>query len=325
MKSNRTVAVLVLVSLVLLAVDLRDGGGVLQRGASAVFSPLQAAGAAVVRPIGGFFSSIGDLGTLREENQRLREEVATLRQSAVSIADLERQNQELLALLGATQAEELVTTVGRVIATPPDDTSWSVLIDAGAAQGVAVGMAVLTQDGFVGRVSEVTARYARVLLASSPDAGFAVRVADNGEVGLLSGQGSEPFRLELFDTDVEVPLDAEIVTQSSQGSLVPGGLPIGVLERPPNGITAGLRFLAVRPYVDFRSLTSVLVVLNASEPPEDLEPGAQIENPQAPRPEALAPAPTAAPLPPLVTDAPPVLPGAAQPPGATAPPTEAPS
>ena len=155
-RRNRAVAVLVLVSLILLIVDLRDGGGVLQRGATALFAPVQAAGAAIVRPIGGFFSSIGDLGSLREENQRLREENGELRQSAVSVADLERENTDLRALLGAAQEEELVTTVGRVIATPPDDTSWSVLIDCGAEQGVAVGMAVMTEAGFLGRVSEVT-------------------------------------------------------------------------------------------------------------------------------------------------------------------------
>src|SRR5690606_19925542 len=68
-RSRTVLAVLVLVSLLLLTLDYRQGDGgavaILQRGALAVFAPVQEGLASVVRPIGGFFSSIGELGSLR--------------------------------------------------------------------------------------------------------------------------------------------------------------------------------------------------------------------------------------------------------------------
>ena len=276
-RRRRTLAVLVLISLLLLAFDLRDGGdgplAVLQRGATALFGPIQSAGAAIVRPIGGFFSSIGDLGSLREENQLpARRERGAAAERGLAGRPASARTPSCASLLGAAEEQELVTTVGRVIASAAGRHLVVGADRRGRRAGCGVGMAVMTEDGFVGRVSEVTARYSRVLLASSPDAGFAVRVSQTGDLGLVTGQGSDPFRLELFDTDVEVPLDAEIVTQIFQGTLIPDGLPVGVLERPPTGITAGQRFLEVRPYVDFASLSMVLVVLNDVGPPGGARP-----------------------------------------------------
>ena len=153
----------------------------------------------------------------------------------------------------------------RVIAAPPGTFERSIVIDVGAAQGVAPEMAVVNSRGVVGIVVEVTSTRARVNLLSSTETGFGVRVAQTGDRGLLSGQGSGLMQLEMLDPDPNVPLDAVIVTQAFQGSLVPGGLPIGVLEAPADGDTQGERFLEIRPYVDFTALSTVAVVVSGRE------------------------------------------------------------
>lgn len=281
-----------LVALLLVTVDFRDAGplGTVQHGVQTVFAPIQAGFERVVSPIAGVFTTIRDLGRLREENAALREEIDRLNTGRVSLADLQRQNAELRDLLGMTQRLEFEVTAARVIAGPPSPVEYTVILDAGAGAGIEQNMAVVNAQGLVGIVIEVTARRSRVLLATSPDAGFAARIAQTGDRGFLSGRTSDPLRLELLATDADIPLGAEVVTQAYQGTMIPDGLPVGVLVDPPGRTFAGQRFLQVRPYVDFDDLSTVAVVLNAPSEPVELSP--TISNEDAPRPPAAQP-PTA--------------------------------
>jgi rod shape-determining protein MreC len=270
-------AVLVLVSLVLVTLDFRQGDdgplGALQRAAMVVFSPVQDGVGAVLRPIGGFFSSIGELGSLREQNAALEAELEALRVRNVALADLERENAQLRDLVRMDRQLDFTTSAARVIAQPPGAFRWSVLIDIGSDQGVARDMAVVNADGFVGKVTDVTSSHARVQLAASPNAGYSVRVADTGQQGLISGRGSRPMEMFILDDpETPIPEGAEVVTRAFQGGSIPDGIPIGVIEPRGEEGTERAQFLDVRSHVDFSSLDVVLVVLDAPVMPVDLEP-----------------------------------------------------
>jgi rod shape-determining protein MreC len=270
-------AVLVLVSLMLVTLDFRQGDdgplGAVQRGAMAVFSPVQDVVGGILRPIGGFFSSIGELGTLREENAALERELEALRARNVALADLERENAQLRDLVRMDRQLDFTTSAGRVIAQPPGAFRWSVLIDIGSEHGVARDMAVVNPEGFVGKVTDVTTSHARVQLAASPNAGYSVRVADTGQQGLISGRGSRPMEMFILDEpETVIPEGAEVVTRAFQGGSIPDGIPIGAVERRGDDGTERAQFLDIRPHVDFSRLDVVLVVLDAPVMPVDLEP-----------------------------------------------------
>jgi rod shape-determining protein MreC len=269
--------VLVLVSLVLITIDFRQGDtgplGAAQRAVMTVFSPIQDGVAGVLRPIGGFFSSVGELGTLRDENAALERELEALRARNVALADLERENAQLRDLVRMDRQLDFTTSAARVIAQPPGAFRWSVLIDIGRDHGVARDMAVVNADGFVGKVTDVTSSHARVQLAASPNAGYSVRVADTGQQGLISGRGSRPLEMFILDDpETEIPEGAEVVTRAFQGGSIPDGIPIGMIEERGEEGTERAQFLDVRPHVDFSRLDVVLVVLDAPLMPVDLEP-----------------------------------------------------
>lgn len=293
-------AVLVLSSLVLLTVDYRQGeaGAIaaLQRTALSMVAPLQEGVAAVTRPIANFTGSLAELGRLRSENAALEAELQRLREGRISQADLARENAALREQLAMRQRLGYTTTGAHVIAQPPGAFGWTVLIDAGHAHGIRPGMAVLNAAGLVGKVTEVTSENARVQLLTSPNSGYAVRVVDSGEEGLLTGRGPRPFQLEVINPEAEVPALAEVVTRSFRGSSIPDGVPIGVVEETPETGGTGGRFLAVRPYVDFTRLNLVQVILDAPSYPEDLAPEDTIDTGEPPRPPP-PPSPTAEPVP----------------------------
>lgn len=292
-------AVLVLVSLVLLTVDYRQGGegtvAALQRGVLVVFGPVQEGFAAAVRPVGGLFGSIADLGSLREENVALSEELQRLRESRVSVAELERQNSELREQLAMRDHLAFTTTGAQVIAQSPGIFEWSVLIDAGADNGLRQGMAVINDKGLVGKVVQVTPSNARVQLVSSPQAGYIVKIAQTGEEGFLSGRGTRPYQLDMADAEAEVEPGVEVVTHAFEGSSIPQGIPVGEVEEHPKTAEAGGAVLSVRPYVDFSRLGIVQVVLDAPAQPTDLDPDQLIEDEDPPRPPPPPPDPGQAP------------------------------
>ncbi|HVM20708.1 MAG TPA: rod shape-determining protein MreC [Egibacteraceae bacterium] len=284
-RSRTLLAVLVLVSLILITVDYRqgDGGAVaaIQRGALAVFGPVAEGFATVVRPVGGFFSAVGELGSLRERNAALESDLQELRRQQVHMADVERENAELRAQFDMRQRLGFTTTVGRVIAQPPTSVERSVLLDVGANNGLLPGMAVINEFGLVGKLTEVTAGNARVELLTSPNARYGVRLAETGEQGFLTGRGANPFQLELLDTEAEIEAGAQVVTQLFTGTAIPDGIPVGVIEAPRDAS----RFLAVRPYVDFTRLTTVQVVLDYPTQPTELPEEERLPSPDLPRPD----------------------------------------
>ena len=269
-RSRTLLAVLVLTALVLVTVDYRQGGvgpvAAVQRGALAVFGPVAEGFATVVRPIGGFIGAVGELGGLRDRNAVLEEELEELRRQRVSTAELLQENAELRAALGMRERLGVTTTAATVIAQPPTSVERTVLLDAGADQGLQVGMAVINGNGLVGKLTEVTPTNARVELLTSPSAQYGVRVAESGEDGLLTGRGANPFQLEVLDPDAEISEGAEVVTRLFAGTSIPGGIPIGVVE----GRRGNSRFLAVRPFVDFTRLGTVQIVLDFPRQPSEL-------------------------------------------------------
>lgn len=283
---------LVLVSLILITVDYRqgDGGAVaaIQRGALTVFGPVAEGFATVVRPVGNFFGAIGDLGSLRDQNAALQEDIRALQEDRVAIADLERENEQLRAQLQMRDRFDFTTTAARVIAQPPTSIERSVLLDAGADNGLRPKMAVINEFGLVGKLTEVTASNARVELLTSPTAQYGVRIAETGEWGFLTGSGANPFQLEMADPEAEVESDAQVVTQGFQGTSIPDGIPVGVVDARSGPAS---RFHEVRPYVDFTRLTQVQVILDAPEQPTELPEEDRVPASEAPAPKVTPTAP----------------------------------
>ncbi|MEE8602802.1 rod shape-determining protein MreC [Euzebya tangerina] len=277
MRNRRTlVGALVLIALVLITLDFRQTGGPVgsaQQAADGVFAPIQNGFAAITRPIGNFFGSILEVGTLRSRVDALETDNQLLRLDLQVQADLERRLAEAEGLLNMAEQQQVQLVGARVIASPPGSFERQIVLDVGAAQGVAPEMAVINERGVVGLVVEVTGTRARVNLLSSTEGRLSVRVAESGDRGTLVGQGSGLLQLTMIDSDPQVPLDATIVTQVFQGSLVPSGLPVGVLETPPDGDPQGERFLEVRPFVDFSALSTVAVVVAGREDSEEFGEG----------------------------------------------------
>lgn len=269
-------AVFVLVALVLVTVDFRSPdrsegfGGRVRAGVATVLGPVQDGLSTLVRPVSDAASSVTDLFRIRQENARLRAQLARVEERRLSYNDVVRENEQLRAQLGLQERLELETVSAHVIAQGASNFEWTATLDVGEDDGVSRDMAVVNGDGLVGRVIAATASTSRILLSVDPNFGAAARIADSGGVGLLSGDGNEPMLFEPLVVDAEIEVGQEVVTSAYLGGTFTPGIPIGVVtaaDFQPGQLT---RVVDVLPYVDFSTLDVVSVVLTV--PDQDVDP-----------------------------------------------------
>jgi rod shape-determining protein MreC len=287
-------ALLILTSFTLITIDYRAGEGTvlagLRSGANAVFGPVQRAVTSVVRPVGNALSSLGDLGSLREDIARLEGDNEDLRNQLRQVDDQRRRLEETEQLLGLAGRGRLKIVAARVVAIGGGPFESTVTIDAGKNDGIVKGQTVVNGDGLVGRVLTVGPWTSTVLMADDATFEVGVQLAANGEAGLLRGDGRRPMLLTLLNQDASVQKGQAVVT-GADGTFVPG-IPIGVVakvERRPGSLTVTVE---VTPYVTYSSVDTVGIIIVA---PRTIRRDALLPTPP-PTPSASAsPTPSASP------------------------------
>ncbi|MFQ5985166.1 MAG: rod shape-determining protein MreC, partial [Alphaproteobacteria bacterium] len=190
---------------------------------------------------------------MRTENARLREDNRRLLHWEVVARRLEHENASLKAILNTVAEPRTAFVTGRVIADAGSAFVRTVLINAGAREGVAKGQAVVTADGLVGRVVEVGDRTARILLLTDLNSRVPVVVEPTRTPAILAGDNSDLLRLTFLPDGARVQPGERIVT-SGQGGMLPPGLAIGVVESVAE---EGFR---VQPFVEWHRLGYIRVL-----------------------------------------------------------------
>jgi rod shape-determining protein MreC len=266
------VATLVAISLVTITVDFREGEhgplASVGRVAMTVISPLQKAVSKVTHPIGNFFSTLVRLPSIRSENERLRDEVARLREQVSTGLTDETRLHELEDLLGVRESlgGSFKTAAADVIANGVSNFEWTITIGKGSSDGIAVNQPVLAPAGLVGHIVRVAPDSAIVRLILDPASSVAGRLDVSEATGLVSGKGNADMRMGLVDTSAEVQAGERVVTAGFRipgvaQSLYPPGILIGTVSRVLPGEASLEKYITVSPAVDFSSLDLVLVVL----------------------------------------------------------------
>lgn len=265
-------------SVVLITLDFRQGeGGPLETArdvVSGVVAPIQRGFTTVFRPVGDFFSSLGDLGDLREDNAAMEEELAELRQKQAQADAVISEVQELHQILDLEKHwSDMDPVTARITGRVPDNYKWAVTIDKGSEDGIVKNLAVISPDGLVGRVVEVDPNESTVLQLIDPDAAAAGRIEQSRDTGTVTGHGpSRPFELEFVPGDARVRENDLVVTAGFDDGIFPPGIIIGNVEEVSGASSELEKDITIEPAVDFNALDYVTILLgsgpNLDEPGE---------------------------------------------------------
>lgn len=260
--------VFVALSIVVITLDFRAGaGGVFEKAkdvSAAIVAPIQRGFTAVFRPVGNFFSSIAEIGDLRRQNEELEralEEAGKKIDQAEAVLDENQSMRDQLDLQESYITMESV--VAEVIARPPSNYKWAVIIDKGRADGIRPDMAVIDPDGLVGKVIGADAHTATILLLIDPKGAAAARVEGRRDTGHVDGNGgSQSLSLELIGPGSEIEEGDTVITAGYDGGTFPPGIPVGVVTAVSQDPRDLERRIDVDPFVDFTSIDFVTVLID---------------------------------------------------------------
>ena len=254
-------------------------------------------------PVAGFgrwMGSITEIFSVYQENLRLKDENARLRQWRNVAIVLQGRVGRYQALLHAVPDPQMNRVLARVIGRANRPFLQTMILDAGRGNHVLPGQAVMDARGMIGRIYLTGNRTSWVILLTDLNSRIPVTIASSsGKVGniqaMMTGDNRAQPSLEMVSRTVTLHAGDQ-VTSSGDGGLLPAGLPIGTV------VADGSDGWRVALLADAASSQDV-EVLNFSKPPEALPASAQLpaeaaglkpQAPPLPAPVASAtPAPTA--------------------------------
>ena len=206
------------------------------------------------------------LESLQDENEKLKEEVIALNNKLDDVQSLDSLKKALNYIDEKYQAKSISTSV-----VGKNDGNWydSFVIGAGRKQGVKDDSIVINGNGLVGIVYEVSDNYSKAisLLDTKSSVSFKL-LKDSNLKGVITQNSTlddkENYKNKgylygyMFDCSYNV-LPGDVVTTSGLG-LYPEGIPIGEVDKVIDDKNKSMKFVVVKPYVNFKNIDDVTIV-----------------------------------------------------------------
>lgn len=176
----------------------------------------------------GIANTVG-LWNIRDENARLLAQNQQLRRwQAVALA-LDAQNKRLKAELHWIPEHAPAFVTARAVADAGGAYAKAVLLSVGPHHSIHTGEIALDGYGLVGRVTEVGARVARVLLITDLNSRIPVIMERSGAHAILVGTNGPRPRLLYWPED-SPPEEGEAIVTSPVANAFPADLPVGTVH-----------------------------------------------------------------------------------------------
>ena len=203
---------------------------------------------------------------LEEENNKLQQEVIDLQNKLDDTQSLE----SLKSALNFVDEKYVAKTLSAKVVSK-NDGNWytTFVISAGSKDGVKKDSLVMNGKGLVGVVYEVSNNYCKVVSLLDTKSSVSFKLAKNSEFkGIITYgeniddeadyRNSGLLQGYMFDLNYNV-LPGDVVTTSGLG-LFPEGIVIGKVEKVVEDKNNSLKYVIVKPNVDFKNIDDVVVV-----------------------------------------------------------------
>ncbi|MEI7791336.1 MAG: rod shape-determining protein MreC [Alphaproteobacteria bacterium] len=297
-KSNAQLPLVIVIALAVVLVLLgKAQSGLLDKARVHVTDMLVPVLQTVRAPVAGFgrwMGSVTEIFSVYQQNLKLKEENARLRQWRNVAIVLQGRVGRYQTLLHAVPDPQMNAVLARVIGRANRPFLQTMILDAGREHHALPGQAVVDARGMIGRIYLTGSRTSWVILLTDLNSRIPVTIsASAGNSGniqaMMTGDNSAYPTLDMVSHTVTLH-DGDQVTSSGDGGLLPSGLPIGTVVSDGSG---GWRVaLLADP-----GASQDVEILNFSKPPEIPPATAQLPVEAAGlKPQVLQPPPAPAPV-----------------------------
>jgi rod shape-determining protein MreC len=276
LSEHRPVVVLIaLVGASLLSLIRGTEPSVVQRGVvraiAATAYPFLSAKNRVSGTVSRAYHFVAEYETMQDENRGLSVEVARLKNGVARLAALEGENGRLRGMLNFTRSRPQLTLEPVSVL---ESYKGMIRIDRGAVNGVRPSMAVITDEGVVGVVTEVADFTSTVATLHHMDCRVGAMVERNRlrtYDGVVHSSGNDLSRIctmEYIDMKEDVRVGDVVVT--SPESLFPAGYLVGRVSAVHDGGGSLWKSAEIVPAIDPYKLDEVFLVRRDIEDPSYL-------------------------------------------------------
>lgn len=285
-----------LAALLLLSLERTGRIEPLESALAGLMAPGQSTLTGVTARVTEMWEGVREFRNLQRRVAELERVNASLLVENLRLQEVERENQRLRDLLNFAETRPGISLRGAQILARPigfgtNNLQDVLILDLGLRHGIRVGMPVISEQGLVGRISEVTENTSKVLLITDPTSTVNAILQSSRQTGVLRGRAGQDPVMGFLPQGSPVAV-GEIVLTSGLGGRFPKGIPIGQVVAVRQQDFEIFQEAVVRPNVDFTRLELVAVITNFD--PLEFVPELDII-PEAPETEEAGATPAPAP------------------------------
>ncbi|HHY82624.1 MAG TPA: rod shape-determining protein MreC [Clostridiales bacterium] len=256
---------ILLTVLIIITSGQRDNLTAIEGVVGNFIAPVQGFMYRIATSISNFIQYIGERRQLSEQYEYLKDRVAQLEEQQLLMDEVIRENQRLKRLLDFKEENEQFKVSGvRITGKNPGNWFNTLTIDAGSNQGITVNMAVVNDQGLIGRVIDVGSNWAKVRTIVDSQSSVSAIIERTRDNGMVKGNNSLTFEDGLCRM-INLPLDSDVVVgdrviTSGLGEIFPKGIYIGEVIEVVDEKRDMYKTAIIKPGADFQRLEEVLVI-----------------------------------------------------------------
>ena len=198
--------------------------------------------------------------SLERENEALRAYKLQMAKDLLTLEALSAENAQLRRLAEARERTLRKSTFAEILYAGRDPFARKVILDKGASDGIAPGLAVIDDIGVIGQVTRVNPLLAEVTLITDKNQAIPVQVVRNGlrAVAFGAGDGST-LDLRYVAANADIQNGDSLVTSGIDGTY-PTGLPVARVVRIERDAAYAFAKISCAPIAGTGQYRQVLVL-----------------------------------------------------------------
>ncbi|MBY0014640.1 rod shape-determining protein MreC [Paenibacillus typhae] len=224
--------------------------------------------------VAGFFQDIANLHDLAEENEQLKILAAQYARDKAIYNFTKADNERYKGLLEFKEAQKVLYDyelhIAQVISLATEPNNSSVVIDLGLKDGIKPNMSVISPEGMVGVISQVSNFTSTVKLmtmmdindpnSQPPIAGTALN-KEQDSFGMIESYDPQTGLLEMNKIPVGDPIAVgDTIISKGSGGVYPRGLTIGTVKSVQEGAYGYTSTALIEPSANFQDWKDLFVV-----------------------------------------------------------------
>lgn len=230
-----------------------------------IASPFRSVGASITEKVSGWMDYMTEFDALKEENARLKIEMARMEEAVRQAKADSEENARLRELAELReQRRDLHFESARILVQDVSNWSSVLTINKGTSQNVKTGDCVVTEEGYlVGVVTEAGVNWATVQTILDSGSSLGALVFRSGASAVAQGDfslmGEGRLTLSYLGANPDL-VSGDLIVTSGLGDYYPAQLVIGFVEEVRASDDGLEQIAVVSPAADLEALTQVFVV-----------------------------------------------------------------